>query len=167
MPYKKTKIINPLTGRQIQRGGKTHKKLLATLAYIDEVLTQDDEQEGGGLLGKLASRVGTAAAKGKTAQANVKKAGDFYENLLSKTRALDTPTPTVTGSRTDGGEEVNIPKSKYHLISSALPPNPEYHSWYHHHAPFSQDFGQTVCLQKSTLRELGLFLRDSLLSDVA
>jgi len=140
-----SKIVNPLTGHKIQVGGKTYNKLMHTIAYIDELLESEDQYGGG---------------------AGADKMDDFYESLLSKTKTLDTPAPSASGSRKDNGEAVNIPKSKYHLISSAMPPNPEQHSWYHHHAPFSQNFGDYVCLKKSTLRELGMFLKDSLQSDI-
>jgi hypothetical protein len=60
-----------------------------------------------------------------------------------------------------------IPKNKYHLInSSTAPAPPSAQSWQHYHAPFSQNFGYYVCLKRSTLRDLGGFLRDALVSDV-
>lgn len=60
-----------------------------------------------------------------------------------------------------------VPESKYHLIPSNSAPNPEQHSWYHHHSPFSQNFGDYVCLKRSTLKELGVFMKDALFSDVS
>jgi hypothetical protein len=161
---------NPLTGRMIQIGKSTHRKLLKTLDFIVGTLEDDALAQMGGEPPDEKEKIeqldkASKPYKGKTAQRNAEKMDDFYENLLKKSRTLDTPLPARgRASKEDG--EINIPKSKYHLISSALPPNPEQHSWYHHHAPFSQNFGDYVCLKKSTLQELGLFLRDSLLSDI-
>ena len=149
MPQKKY-IINPMTGRKIQIGGRTYNNLIKTLETIDGILEEDYHQYGGAI--------------GKTAKNSAKAAASFYSDLAKKSKTLNEPGVTVQGANSDGN--INIPKSKYHLISSSLPPNPEQHSWYHHHAPFSQNFGDYVCLKKSTLRELGLFLRDSLLTDV-
>jgi hypothetical protein len=133
-------LINPLTGRKIKRGGYTHKKLLKALDTIDDVLYS---QYGGD----------------STAESIDAAHEDFYEKLLSKSRAYDAPDP---GSSLD---MVNVPKSKYNRIASAMPPNPEQHSWYHHHAPFSQNFGDYVCLKRSTLKQMGMFLKDSLLAN--
>jgi len=80
--------------------------------------------------------------------------------------ATETPSYTVREGSKDTGEPPAIPKSKYQLISSKLPPNPEEHSWYHHHAPFSQNFGDYVCLKRNTLNEMGTFLRDALFTNV-
>jgi hypothetical protein len=160
MPRKKgtSSIVNPLSGRKIQVGGRTHKKLLRVIDTIDEALLPTDQRGG---KGKKAP-----SAAGATVKKNAKNMEDFYEELLAKTKMVKEPEPTAAGARTDGGDSINIPKSKYQLISSALPPDPEQHSWYHHHAPFSQNFGDYVCLKKSTLRELGMFLKDSLVSDI-
>jgi hypothetical protein len=38
-----------------------------------------------------------------------------------------------------------------------LPPNPEEHSWHHHHAPFYQVFNNYVCIKKDTLGEIRNF----------
>lgn len=135
-------VVNPFTGRHVKIGGATHIKLLKLL---DQVETASHNQKGGG--------------NGESAET-----ADFYKQLLTKAKnvkfkpkkgAVDTAAPA------------NIPSSKYNLISSNLPPNPEGHSWYHHHAPFSQSFGDYVCLKKSVLHELGVFLKDSLLSNVS
>ena len=169
-------LTNPLTGRAIKEGGPTHLKLLKAMDTILEILREHDEVEQHGgfdkLLGKLAKsgakaskKVGKkAVAKGKAAAKNKKNRKNFFENLKDKSQRLDDPPGNTGGA---DGEDLVIPKSKYHLISSALPPNPEHQSWYHYHAPFSQSFGDYVCLKRSTLKDLGLFLRDTLTSDVA
>jgi len=132
MSESKSTILNPLSGRQIQIGGKTHKKVLRMITNS----LDNDLQYGGAV------------------KNNAKKSDDFFEKLLSKTQKVDKQGQIIKGK---------LPKSKYHLISSELPPNPDQHSWYHHHAPFSQNFGDYVCLKKSTLKELGTFLKDSML----
>ena len=155
-------IVNPLTNRSIKVGGRTHKKLLKTLVTIEEVLEEDAMSQTGGAIGKLVGGlIKTAHTKGKAAARNKKNQKNFFESLKQKSQTLDEPKVGA-----GGGDDIVIPKSKYHLISSSLPPNPEHHSWYHHHAPFSQNFGDYVCLKKSTLKQLGLFLRDSLTTDV-
>lgn len=140
-------MYNPFTGRKIKEGGPTHKKLLKLQGELKKEMrrpTLPERQNGGG-------------------QGETQETADFYKSLLSKAKnvkygpkkgAKDTHTPST------------IPKSKYHLISSNLPPAPEEHSWQHHHAPFSQNFGDYVCLKKSVLSELGMFLRDALTADI-
>lgn len=82
----------------------------------------------------------------------------FYESLLEKSKKLDAPVPGPTSTDT-----VDIPESKYHRTSSNLPVNsPNQHSWYHHHAPFSQNFGDYVCIKRSALKDVGTFLSDTL-----
>lgn len=174
-------ITNPLTGRQIQVGGKTHLKLLKVIATIDDVFQEDMQSGGNPKVSKttassynlspnprqqlnIANNIGKPI-KGKVAQQSVKDSADFYEGLLTKTLKLNVPVVTAAAASKDS-DKINIPESKYNLISSAMPPNPEQHSWYHHHAPFSQTFGDYVCLKKSTLQELGMFLKDSLMSDL-
>ena len=149
-------ITNPLTGRKIKKGGKTHKKLLDMLEYIvDETCPRSKGQRGG-------ATPSAPAPVGEVATETKQLDDDFYKKLAKKSQSLDKIKPYKKGAT----DTVNVPKSKYDVISSALPPNPVQHSWYHHHTPFSQNFGDYVCLKKSTLQELGLFLKDSLLSDV-
>jgi hypothetical protein len=161
-------LTNPLTGRAIKERGPTHLKLLKAMDTILEILREHDEVEQHGgfgkLLGKLAKSGKKAVAKGKATAKNKKSRQNFFESLKDKSQSLDEPPGNRGGA---DGEDLVIPKSKYHLISSALPPNPEHQSWYHYHAPFSQSFGDYVCLKRSTLKDLGLFLRDTLTSDVA
>ena len=163
-------LVNPLTGRTIKERGPTHKKLLKAMDTILEILHNHDqelEQHGGfgKLLGKMVkSGAKKGMAKGKAAVKNKKNRKNFFESLKDKSQRLDAPPGSTGGA---DGEDMIIPKSKYHLISSALPPNPEHQSWYHYHAPFSQSFGDYVCLKRSTLKDLGLFLRDTLTSDVS
>ena len=159
-------LTNPLTGRQIQYGGRTHRKLLKMSQTIDEILLEDDMQTYAALQrGGAADGSGSEGHKGKVAQKAAREEKNFYDMLLRKSQQLDIPTP-INSKSLSPDKEINIPKSKYHLISSALPPNPEQHSWYHHHAPFSQNFGDYVCIKRSTLKDLGIFLRDSLGSDI-
>ena len=87
----------------------------------------------------------------------------FFEGLYAEQRkAAAKAVTTVKPNTTGNPNEIVLPKSKYNLISSVLPPAPEEHSWYHHHAPFSQTFGDYVCLKRDTLKELGAFLHDAL-----
>lgn len=130
-------IVNPLTGRRIAVGGRTHRKIQSLIRDIDRQ-TQTQTQTGGG-----------PDVPGPS----------FYQKLLEDAKkspdAKGLPVPVSS-------DTVILPKSKYNLISSVMPPNPEQHSWYHHHAPFSQTFGDYICLKKSTLHEIGVFLKDGL-----
>ena len=155
-------VYNPLTGRQIQYGGATHTKLVRCLDTIDQVLaehaTQRNRQSGG------AKDANKPKSKGKQSKQLKQASDDFYEELLKKSNTYSGEPKPIHPKAND--ENILIPESKYHLISSALPPNPNQHSWYHHHAPFSQNFGAYVCLKRETLEELGTFLRDSLFTGV-
>lgn len=96
------------------------------------------------------------------------KAYDTIQESLQQKGGSPPPglTPLTTINPNIGRDEVVIPKSKYQLIASALPPRPEEHSWYHHHSPFAQSFGDYVCLKRSTLQDVGTFLHDALFTDV-
>lgn len=41
--------------------------------------------------------------------------------------------------------------------NTKLAPNPQEHSWHHHHAPFYQVFNNYVCIKKDTLGEISNF----------
>ena len=131
-------LKNPITGRKIRYGGVTHRKLL--------------QQHGG-----------TLPLIGKVVAKTTKENKDFFSALLDKSRSLNELHPSQSKN---SNENIVLPKSKYALISSVMPPAPEEHSWYHHHAPFAQNFGDYVCLKRSTLQDLGTFLHDSLITDV-
>lgn len=157
---------NPFTGRKIQHGGATHRKLLRALDTIDNALHEKTLKQHGGHDGPVIeasapqSMPAAPVARGKTVDQFNKEDKDFYSQLLTRTQAVSLPA-NAQRSKDDG--TVELPQSKYMLISSALPPAPEEHSWNHHHAPFAQTFGDYVCLKRDTLRELGGFLRDALL----
>ena len=72
------------------------------------------------------------------------KGGGMFNNLLDKAKDMNK-------------SQVEAP-----MPTSKLPPAPDAtdHSWYHHHAPFAQTFGDYVCLKKSTLKELGSFFKN-------
>jgi hypothetical protein len=135
-------IINPLTGRKITVGGRTYRHIL---------------QIGG--LSQSAPNVrlfDTDVIK--------QKSDIFFDSLVKK--PAGKPIPTKLAVRNDSENPV-IPKTRQNLIGSNLPPAPSgSHSYYHHHAPFSQDFGDYVCIKKETLRDLGMFLRDSMFRSV-
>jgi hypothetical protein len=134
-------MINPLTGRQIAVGGQTHRKLLKLI------------------------HTGAIQVGGQS----VPNPDQFFDNLLKKSEVLTgtKPMPTKLAITQDDKEGAVIPKSKHLLMPSNLPPAPlQGHSYYHHHAPFAQDFGDYICLKKDTLREVGGFLRDSMFSSI-
>lgn len=87
----------------------------------------------------------------------------LFDSLVTKATSME---PRVTGEGAAFRDTPVLPDSKYHLLNSNRPPNPTEHSWYHYHAPFSQNFGDYVCLKRSTLRDLGSFLKDALTADV-
>jgi hypothetical protein len=96
----------------------------------------------------------------------IKQQGEKFLDKLVKKDSAKKPEPTKLAATVDADAPV-IPKSKYNLIGSNLPPAPSgSHSYYHHHAPFSQDFGDYVCVKKDTLRDVGMFLRDSMFRSV-
>lgn len=148
MPSKK-KILNPLTGRKITVGGAVHKQLIK-------------QQHGGTPSPKEKAQL----ADGRRFDTDViRQQGDKFFDSLVKAEGKK-PIPTKLAATTDMDMPV-VPKSKYNLIGSNLPPAPPgSHSYYHHHAPFSQDFGDYVCLKKDSLRDLGMFLRDSMFRSV-
>ena len=79
------------------------------------------------------------------------RGGGVFDDLLNKAQSMNSKPSTKRD-----------PNAKFHQVPSKLPPAPDStdHSWYHHHAPFAQTFGDYVCLKKSTLRELGSFLKN-------
>lgn len=158
-------IINPLTGRRIKYGGPTHRKLLRAMGQRGEhgqgaeaPMPQPQPQREQG-----PPQARESARRGKVAQEAAQKDKDFFAGLLERSQKLDTYVPVNPNGP---GDRLEIPKSKYSLISASLPPAPEAHSWYHHHAPFAQNFGDYVCLKRSTLQELGTFMHDALASDI-
>ncbi len=70
----------------------------------------------------------------------------------------------VFNSLLDKAKDMNKSVIEAPMPTSKLPPAPDStdHSWYHHHAPFAQTFGDYVCLKKSTLKELGSFLKSAI-----
>jgi hypothetical protein len=164
---RKTKVINPLTGRKITVGGATYRRVHSQL---------------GGAPTKSAKPVTAASApnpqktEAQMEMDNIRRfdtdvlrqqSEKFFDQLVNKS-VLHTskPVPTKLGASTEDEPPV-IPKNKHALIGSNLPPAPpQTHSYYHHHAPFAQDFGSYVCLKKDTLRDLGMFLRDSMFTSV-
>jgi hypothetical protein len=156
--------INPYTGRNIRIGSKTYNTIKLRLknegltrAQINKILSPY-EQHGGA----------------NTAPTMPQKSG-MFENLVQKAQSMGSQTQTENQS----GPEIRlvsqgsgykkepvIPDSKYHLLNSNRPPNPTEHSWYHYHAPFSQNFGDYVCVKRSTLRDFGTFIKDAFVSDM-
>jgi len=50
----------------------------------------------------------------------------------------------------------------FDLTSSKHSPDPKKgETWYHHHAPLSQTFGDYICVKKSTMKELGQLFRQA------
>lgn len=116
------------------------------------------------LTGRKIKKNGPTHKKLKAQQGGADAQGaEFYDKLLTiKTK----PVPSKLSRTTQNGEVV-VPINKYNLIPSNLPPAPPgSHSYYHHHAPFSQDFGDYVCLKKDTLKDISMFIRDSMMSSI-
>ncbi len=156
------KITNPITGRKITFGGATHKKVLRS------------QQTGGGAGGAV-GKPPQEAPKSENLDSSLRlfdpsviqqQSEKFFNNLVRKSSEPTKPVPTKLAA-TSEFESPIVPKNKHVLIGSKLPPAPaQSHSYYHHHAPFSQDFGDYVCVRKDTLRDLGMFVRDSMFSSV-
>lgn len=51
-------------------------------------------------------------------------------------------------------------KQRAGAASTELAPNPEEHSWHHHHAPFYQVFNNYVCVKRDTLGEIRDFFME-------
>lgn len=155
MPNKKIK--NPITGRKITVNGATHKKLM--------VAFKASKQQGGagaGTTGKDKEPLNVRIFDPSVIQQQSDK---FFDNL-AKEQSTRKPVPTKLAASNEA-DSLILPKNKTILIGSNLPPAPEQaHSFYHHHAPFSQSFGDYVCVKKATLRDLGMFIRDSMFSSV-
>ena len=154
------KIKNPITGRKITFGGVTHKKLLKS------------KQIGGA--GAKPSQPSKPSTENLDSSLRLfdpsviqQQSEKFFNDLVNKSTTEPTkPVPTKL-SATSEFESPIVPKNKNVLIGSRLPPAPaQAHSYYHHHAPFSQDFGDYVCVKKDTLRDFGMFIRDSMFSSV-
>ena len=180
-------LINPFTGRKIKKNGPTHKKLKELEMERPYELSKRKRQHAGSP--SESSATASAPVSSQTAQAKESKSNSnsnsssnakaqaqtqerdepitrkdsdkFYEDLIKLTNNSKPDPAKLTTS--DNGD-ITIPKNKFSLIPSNLPPAPPgSHSYYHHHAPFSQDFGDYVCLKKDTLRDISMFLRDSML----
>ena len=137
-------VTNPLTGRQIKVGGAVYRRVSALVNQI-----------GGNGEPKTDVKVPLFSTDVLKQQSE-----KFFDQLTTK--ASPKPIPTKLAATSEDGSPV-IPKNKNALIGSNLPPAPpQTHSYYHHHAPFAQDFGSYVCLKKDTLRDLGMFLRDTM-----
>jgi hypothetical protein len=155
MPHK---IKNPITGRKITVGGVTHKRLLKS------------KQIGG-----AAAKPPQETSKSENLDSSLRffepsviqqQSEKFFNNLVKQSTAPTKPVPTKLAATSEFESPV-VPKNKHVLMGSKLPPAPaQAHSYYHHHAPFSQDFGDYVCVKKETLRDFGMFIRDSMFSSV-
>ena len=152
-----SKCINPYTGRIIHINGSTYKKIIQQLAA---------EGTGSAKIKRMLKPIHVVEQQG----------GGLFESLVDKAQSMDL-NPTKTAVKDLDGvklvsqgagfkKEPVIPDSKYHLLNSNRPPNPTEHSWYHYHAPFSQNFGDYVCVKRSTLRDVGTFLKDALVADI-
>jgi len=154
------KIKNPLTGRLITVGGATHLKLKA--AKVSKSKSKSKSKQTGGATPPKAEDLNVRLFDPKVIQQQSEK---FFDNL-AKDQSLSKPEPTKLAATNEANGPV-LPKNKNILIGSKLPPAPsQAHSYYHHHAPFSQSFGDYVCVKKETLRDLGMFIRDSMFSSV-
>lgn len=158
MPSKK-KIINPLTGRKITVGGAVHMKISKIIQYGG----------AGGATGSSPSQKPQTKQVPDTRKFDTNvlyQQSEKFFDKLAKSDGGRKPIPTKLAANVDTEMPI-IPKSRYNLIGSNLPPAPAgSHSYYHHHSPFSQDFGDYVCLKKDTLRDVGMFLRDSMFRSV-
>lgn len=157
------KVRNPFTGRLITYGGSTYMK-----AYKELVLEGYSKQQINKMFGITMQSGGSGARlRAAAAAASAKPSGteskNMFTSLVDKATSMEGNGPAAGA----GNPHLKLPESKYHLINSENPPAPEQsESWYHHHAPFSQNFGDYVCLKRSSLKDLGVFLKDALFTDV-
>ncbi len=90
----------------------------------------------------------------------IKVGGRTYKKLLkSEPQIFEQSGGGVFEELVDKAKNMNV-RNKFELIPSKLTPAPKSteHSWYHHHSPFAQTFGDYVCLKKSSLKDLGNFI---------
>lgn len=152
-----SKCMNPYTGRIINIEGSTYKKIIQQLTA---------EGNGPAKIKRILKPVHVVEQRG----------GGLFESLVNKAQSMGLDPTRDAVDDLDGVKLVSqgagfkkepvIPDSKYHLLNSNRPPNPTEHSWYHYHAPFSQNFGDYVCVKRSTLRDVGTFLKDALVADI-
>lgn len=152
------KVINPYTGKMITVGGVTYKKVI--YALFSEGYSEEDINSI--LRTTIIQKGGSSTPSGSRSRSG----SGMFSELLSKVDTMNSSDPKISGHGSGQKKDIRIPDSKYHLLNSANPPNPTQHSWYHHHAPFSQNFGDYVCLKRSTLKDLGGFMRDAFFTDI-
>jgi hypothetical protein len=93
------------------------------------------------------------ALTSQKSQAKKLDLADFYGEILKKAKNMEAANQRAQLKQSAQAH------SRYQRLASGLPPNPEQHSWYHHHAPFAQNFVDYVCLKRSTLNDLGVFMQ--------
>jgi hypothetical protein len=162
------KIKNPITGRKITFGGATHKRLLKLKQIGGAGLLLPDPSKPSRDPSKPSETENLDSSLRLFNPSVIQQQSEkFFNEILKKSITEPTkPVPTKLAATSEFENPV-VPKNKNVLIGSRLPPAPaQAHSYYHHHAPFSQDFGDYVCVKKDTLRDFGMFIRDSMFSSV-
>jgi hypothetical protein len=156
---RKSKVTNPLTGRKITVGGATYRRVVALHNQLGGTASPTPVKTEAQMEVENIRRFDTSVLKQQSEK--------FFDQLVNKSvKHTEKPIPTKLASTSEDDSPV-IPKNIHALIGSKLPPaSPQTHSYYHHHAPFAQDFGSYVCLKKDTLRDLGMFLRDSMFTSI-
>ena len=161
-------IVNPLTGRKIQVGGTVYNRLIKQTGGAPTKEQFAPPQKGPPAVQIPKAQAQTPESLPQVSTSVLKQQSEsFFDRLVKKTTD-NTAKPIPTRLAPAGEEETPIiPKNKFALMGSSLPPGPsQTHSYYHHHAPFAQDFGSYVCLKKETLQDLALFFRDTMFTSV-
>jgi flagellar biosynthesis GTPase FlhF len=172
----KTLILNPITGRYVDANGRVGRKVIRQFGGGEQTTEVAPEaspstaQAPAQAPSQPEQKKQSGQKKEQQKQSGQKKEqrkqnGQKKEQKQEQPNKFEALLGQVTEMTRQLPEKIiamqKVPESKYHLISSTLPPNPESSSWYHHTAPFSQNFGDYVCLKKETLNELGTFMRDA------
>lgn len=91
---------------------------------------------------------------------NKSKVSEKLADFKKKMKARNQPDKTTnTPISEDIQPKLTKTEINRQMDRTGLAPAPEFHSYYHHHAPFSQVFGDYVCLKKDNLNDLATFLK--------
>lgn len=154
-------IKNPFTNHLIRINGSTYLRIKRDLqTYYPDLCDLYREPKKNKYSNRTLSRTMKGGKKGSSFGSVKNKLSTKLSGFKQKMKARNQPE-----SRTDVPitPEV-IPKLTKTEISkmmdrTGMSPAPETHSWYHHHAPFAQTFGDYVCIKKDNLNDIANFLK--------
>ena len=100
------------------------------------------------------------------------KEKNMFARLVEKSIAMNEDPAARVGELSERAKlagrrkgDKSILDSDVSLFESTNPVAPAQHSWWHHHAPMYQKFGDYLCVKRSTLREMGGLLTEAFAKD--